>query len=268
MNGSHGSDGARLPKREARLAPSSGAARITEIFSSLQGEGPYMGERHIFIRFESCHMACAYCDETGKNGKEMSLADILAEVVKLEKKSGPHACVSLTGGEPLLEADFLNVLCPALKQRKFRILLETSGVLWRQFSKVIGTVDLIAMDLKLSSVTRQKEFLEEHRKFLKIAKKKEVYIKVVVSKGVNRREYDEHLRMVAQVAPRTPVFLQPAHVTGRGSPASARRPMSRGKRVCPEPALMRLLDKMQRTGAKILPDVRVGIQLHKLMNIQ
>jgi len=236
-----------------KYPPALGGARITEIFSSLQGEGPHMGERHIFIRFEACHMACAYCDETGKNGKEMSLADILTEVVRLEKKSGPHACVSLTGGEPLLYADFLKVLCPALKKREYRILLETSGVLWRQLSVVIGACDVIAMDLKLSSVTRQKEFLEEHRKFLKLAKKKEVYIKVVVSKGVDRREYDKHLRMVAQVAPRTPFYLQPT---------------SRGKRVCPEPALMRLLDDLQRTGAKRLTDVRVGIQLHKLMNIQ
>ena len=232
---------------------SSERARITEIFSSLQGEGPRMGERHIFIRFEACHMDCAYCDETGKNGREMSPADVLKEVAKLEKKSGPHACVSLTGGEPLLYADFLKSLCAVLKKRKYRILLETSGVLWRQLAKVVGACDIIAMDLKLASVTRQKEFLEEHRKFLKIAKTKEIYIKIVISKGVDLREYDKHLCMVARVAPHTPVFLQP---------------MSQGKKVYPDPVLMRFLDRLQRTGAKRFPGVRVGIQLQKLMNIR
>jgi organic radical activating enzyme len=232
---------------------SSERAGITEIFSSLQGEGPRMGERHIFIRFEACHMACAYCDEAGKKAREMSLAGVLKEVTRLEKKSGPHACVSLTGGEPLLYADFLKILCPALKKRKFRILLETSGVLWRQLLKVIEACDVIAMDLKLPSVTRQKGFLEDHRKFLKIAKKKEIYIKVVISKDVNRREYEKHLRMAAQAAPRAPVFLQP---------------VSCGKKVSPDPALMRLLDQLQRTGAKRLFDVRVGIQLHKLLNVR
>ncbi|MFA5160304.1 MAG: 7-carboxy-7-deazaguanine synthase QueE [Candidatus Omnitrophota bacterium] len=236
-----------------KYLPSLERARITEMFSSLQGEGPRMGERHLFIRFEACHMACAYCDETEKKAKEMSLAAILNEVAKLERKSGPHTCVSLTGGEPLLYADFLKLLCPALKKRRFRILLETSGVLWQQFAKVVGACDVIAMDLKLSSVTRQKEFLEEHRKFLKLARRKEIYIKVVVSKNVDLREYDKHLRMVAQVAPHTPVFLQP---------------MSRGKKVYPDPALMRFLDELQRTGAKRLSDVRVGIQLQKLMNIR
>ena len=247
---------------------SAGRTRITEIFSSLQGEGPRMGERHIFIRFEACHMACAYCAEAGKKAKEMSVADILKEAVELERRKGPHACVSLTGGEPLLDADFLIPLCSALKKRKFRILLETSGVLWRQLAKVIGVCDVIAMDLKLPSVTRQKGFLGDHRKFLTLARKKEIYIKVVISKKVDLRECKQHLRMVAQVAPHTPVFLQPAYGTGRASPASARRPMSRGKRAYPDPALMRFLDELQRTGAKRLPDVRVGIQLQKLMHIR
>ena len=229
------------------------SARITEIFSSLQGEGPRMGERHLFIRFEACHLDCAYCDEAGKKAREMSVTDTLKEVARLERVSGPHACVSLTGGEPLLYADFLEPLCRALKKRKHRILLETNGILWQQLSKVIEVCDVIAMDLKLSSVTRQKGFLEEHRKFLRLAKEKEIYIKVVVSRDVNKREYEEHLCMVAQAAPRTPVFLQPVSVK---------------KKAYPDHALMRLLDKLQRIGAKRLTDVRVGIQLHKLLNIR
>ena len=211
-----------------------------------------MGERHIFVRFRDCHMSCGYCDEKGKKSKEMSLAEILDEAVRLERKSGPHTFVSLTGGEPLVDADFLMSLCEALKKRKFRILLETSGVLWRQFSKVRAACDTIAMDLKLPSVTGQNDFLEEHRKFLDLAKRKKVYIKVVISRSVDLREYDKHLRMVARVAPQTPVFLQP---------------MSARKKVYPDPALMRFLDKLQRTGAGRLSDVRVGIQLHKVMNI-
>lgn len=236
-----------------KYPPNFDRARVTEIFSSIQGEGPRMGERHIFIRFEACHMACAYCDEDHKKGRELSLADVLRKVEKLEKENGPHTCVSLTGGEPLLYVDFLPPLCRALKKKKFLVLLETSGVLWRQLSKVVGNCDIIAMDLKLSSVTLQKEFFEEHRKFLTIARKKRTYIKIVLSGKVDIREYEKHLRMVAEVAPETPVFLQP---------------MSRGKKVYPDPAFMRLLSKLQRIGAKRLPDVRVGIQLHKILHMR
>ena len=63
-------------------------ARVTEIFSSLQGEGPLMGERHLFIRFEACHMACAYCDESGKKGHDMTLSRILLDIKRLEKSNG------------------------------------------------------------------------------------------------------------------------------------------------------------------------------------
>ena len=109
------------------------------------------------------------------------------------------------------------------------------------------------MDLKLPSVTRQKGFLEEHRQFLKIAKRKEVYIKIVISKNVDRRDYDKHLRVVEEIAPATPVFLQP---------------VSHGGKIYPDTGLLRLLNDLQRTGAKRLSDVRVGIQLHKLMTIR
>ena len=234
----------------ARKVP---AARVTEIFSSIQGEGPRMGERHIFIRFEACHMECAYCDESLKTGRQMSLPAMLRKIGMLEKAHGPHSCVSLTGGEPLLHADFLMVLCPALRKRGFRILLETSGILWKSFSKVVRDCDIIAMDLKLQSVTRQADFLEEHRKFLKAAKGKETYIKIVVSPRLEQAEYEKHLRMVASVARETPVYLQA---------------VSRGRKVLPGPALMRLLMKLQRTGAKWVPDIRVGIQLHKLLNVR
>jgi organic radical activating enzyme len=39
---------------------------ISEVFSSLQGEGPYLGVQQIFIRFGRCNMHCGYCDELEK----------------------------------------------------------------------------------------------------------------------------------------------------------------------------------------------------------
>jgi organic radical activating enzyme len=53
---------------------------ISEIFSSWQGEGPHLGERHLFIRFERCNVHCEYCDELWKPASEMELASILEEV--------------------------------------------------------------------------------------------------------------------------------------------------------------------------------------------
>ena len=228
-------------------------AQITEIFSSLQGEGPRMGQRHIFIRFEACHLSCDYCDERGKRGKAMSLVQVLRAVDRLEKKEGPHAFVCLTGGEPLFCETFLVPLCRALRKRKFKILLETNGILLPALKKVLRFCDLIAMDLKLPSVGGGKDFLEEHVKFLKIAKAKETYIKIVVSRKIDRHEYAAHLKAVAAITPKVPVFLQPVS--------------RRGKRY-PDFGLMGLLNSLQFMGRKQIPDIRVGIQLHKILNIR
>ena len=109
------------------------------------------------------------------------------------------------------------------------------------------------MDLKLSSVTRQRCFLEEHRKFLGLVKTKDSYIKVVVSPKICQAEYEKHIRMVASVAPRMTVYLQP---------------LSCGKTAFPRPLLIHLLLRLQRIGAKWLPNIRLGIQLHKLINVR
>ena len=39
-------------------------AHLFEVFSSIQGEGLYIGDRQIFVRFLMCNLSCAYCDST------------------------------------------------------------------------------------------------------------------------------------------------------------------------------------------------------------
>ena len=40
-----------------------GAARVVEVFSSIQGEGVCLGHRQIFVRLGGCNLHCDYCDE-------------------------------------------------------------------------------------------------------------------------------------------------------------------------------------------------------------
>lgn len=247
--------------------PTAHEARIAEIFSSLQGEGTHLGERHLFIRFEECHIRCEYCDELTKPARTRGLKELLQEVIRLEKEEGPHPFVSFTGGEPLLYRTFLEPLLLRLKALGFRTYLETNGILWQALESVIGWCDVIAMDLKPSSVTKEKSFLEEHRRFLEIAKEKEVFIKMALSKEIDLEEFQTLIRMVQEAALKTPVVLQPVTppsvVAGTVSPWG-----TEGLDGHEDPELMLLLGELQRMASRLIPDVRIVPRLHRILKIR
>jgi organic radical activating enzyme len=205
-------------------------AELCEIFSSIQGEGLYVGERQIFIRFAGCNLSCQYCDtpqalvipptykieaiagshkfETERNPVEMS--KLLELVSTLDKPAGVHHSLSLTGGEPLLQVDFLKNFLPKLKSKtQLPIYLETNGVLPDHLSEIIEQIDIVAMDIKLPSATGLSPYWKEHRKALEIAYLKEVFVKIIFAKESNIKELDEAVSLIAGVDDKIPLILQP-----------------------------------------------------------
>ena len=76
--------------------------RITEIYTSIQGETQYAGLPCTLVRTTGCDLRCGYCDSAFAfhGGKEMTLDEIMAEVARL---GAP--LVLLTGGEPMLQRE-------------------------------------------------------------------------------------------------------------------------------------------------------------------
>jgi organic radical activating enzyme len=232
--------------------PASTECRISEIFSSLQGEGTHVGEKHIFIRFEECHIHCTYCDED-KPGRPMSIEEVVSEVEQLEKTHGPHAFVSLTGGEPLLYVTFLKNLMPRLKAQGLKLYLETNGILWRALEEVIGWCDCVAMDMKPASVTGEKNFYDEHRRFLELCRGKETFVKIVASKEIDLNEFLELVKITSGVAPQTPFILQPISGVIEGHE---------------DPELMEKLAELQQIASRSLSQVRIVPRLHRILKIR
>ena len=177
-------------------------AAISEIFSSLQGEGTHLGERHLFVRFEACNIHCEYCDELGKPGYDFDLESVIEGLKRLDLELGPHSYVSLTGGEPLLYLSFLKPLLARLKECGFRTYLETNGILWKALAQVMVWTDVVAMDVKPASVTKERSYIEDHEKFLNVAIQKEVFIKMVCSKEIDLDEFRELCEMIRGVTDR------------------------------------------------------------------
>ena len=164
--------------------------KIKEIFDSIQGEGPYVGEKQLFVRTTKCNLNCKYCDTDflcDENSKEYNF-DEFFEILK----SSDAQTVSFTGGEPLLEADFLFEFFKRYKNRlNKKIYLETNGTNAKNLKKIIDYVDVVSMDIKLKSATGLEFSLITFDDFINIAKEKEVFAKVVFDENISNSEIIE-----------------------------------------------------------------------------
>lgn len=227
-------------------------AYISEIFSSLQGEGIYLGQPQIFVRFAGCNLRCTYCDTPESLSTEksavMSLEEVLEKICQLHQQK-KHESVSLTGGEPLLQAAFLKHLLPHIQALGLKTYLETHGGLPEALRHVIEHVDIVAMDIKMpSSISR--ELWKEHEEFLKISGPK-AFVKIVVTEATSDAEIEQALALVRRVHAATPVVLQPV------TPIQGVVPPSEEKILA-----------WRHSGLAQLRDVRIQGQMHPIWGVR
>lgn len=108
----------------AELLEKGTALPLMEDFYTIQGEGFHTGKPAYFARIGGCDVGCSWCDV-----KESWNADLWPLTPTDEIVSRISACqcrsVVITGGEPLMYN--MDYLCLKLKEKGFRIFLETSG---------------------------------------------------------------------------------------------------------------------------------------------
>ncbi len=229
-------------------------ARVVEVFASVQGEGCYVGEGQIFVRFAGCPFRCRWCDtpealdiQTAA-GREYTVGELLEEVDRSLRRHRLTA-VTVTGGEPLTHKDFLRHWLPETRRRGVRIYLESSGILYRALTDLMRHIDVVAMDMKLPSSCGERSFWAEHEAFLREADKKEVFVKVVVTARTSLEEIRRAAEVTARVNPRRPFILQPVY-PDLGGQALAR--CVTGQRIC----------------AGVLRQARIIPQVHKFLKMR
>lgn len=246
-------------------------AELIEVFSGIQGEGPIVGRRQIFVRFGRCDVVCDYCDTPlchvtlekarieatpGKRdfasvANPVEATRLLDGIVRLDAPRGGHHSVSFTGGEPLLQADVISELAPALRDRGLAIYLETNGHLVDELGSVVDRLDIVGMDIKIESTTGFPERYGDNRRFLALALEAgcEVFVKIVVGEDTRDEELTAALDVVRSVDAGVPVVLMPV-TPFRG----AERP----------PTPDRLL-ALSTLAGRVVPDVSVIPQTHKML---
>jgi 7-carboxy-7-deazaguanine synthase len=247
-------------------------AAVVEVFSAIQGEGLNVGTRQLFVRLGGCDLRCRYCDSAhtwqpqstcrievtpGQRDFEVypnpvDVATLVAWVVR-QNVNNLHDSLSLTGGEPLLHADFLAVFLNQLRQTvHLPIYLETGGHRPEELKQLLPFLDMVGMDIKLPSVSSETHW-EAHEAFLSLCNQSSVtvFCKLIVSHETAEVDLDQAAALVARVNPTIPVFLQPV------TPLS-----EKGLPVPPTPA--QVLDwqtklKQQLTCVRVIP------QTHKMI---
>ena len=238
---------------------------LIEIFSSVQGEGKYVGCRQIFVRSADCNLNCAYCDTNFKRADfcnvetfagSMTFEKIknpvdaaqVAEIIKNFSSQVPTHSVSFTGGEPLLNWKFIREVAEKIKPSELKIFLETNGTLADELSQIINFVDIISADIKLPSVAGNN--FDKHAEFLKIAAQKDLYAKIVISAETTLEEFDAAINLLEKISPQILLILQPVTPVKNIKAIPARR----------------ILELQARALCK-LKSVRVIPQTHRLLNI-
>jgi len=158
--------------------------KINEIFYSIQGEGTKAGLPCIFIRLTYCNLRCSYCDTeyAFHEGKNFTIKEILENI-----KQYKCNLVEITGGEPLVQKESLNLMTQ-LCDAGYNVMLETGG------SLTIENVDdrvKIIMDLKTPSSLMSEKNLYKNIDYLKPADE----IKFVIG---NKEDYDWSKRIIGQ----------------------------------------------------------------------
>jgi organic radical activating enzyme len=260
---------------------------LSELFCSIQGEGIRVGEQQIFVRTAGCVATCSWCDTVyskvktprfvihsqGRGGRKawrpnpVALDDVLDDVVEMARVNAPVDTVSITGGEPLEQPEFVRALARALRAKGFCIYLETAGLHAEALASLIDHVDVIAADVKLLSATGV-DHRDAHREFLRVwrgsvfdparADARRAFVKVIVDLKASVQEIEDAASLVAECSRKVPFVIQPESETllGRHSTREGRA------------ALMDLAGAGARAAGLHLEMVRIIPQTHKALHIR
>lgn len=121
--------------------------RVIEVFTSIDGEQPRMGEISTFVRLAGCNLKCNYCDTPHSQTSDNCTSMTVRELVKLINSKVITANVTITGGEPLLQMEAVEELCQRLFDIGYNINIETNGTL-TPTPNILKTTNCIIYDYK------------------------------------------------------------------------------------------------------------------------
>lgn len=231
--------------------------RISEVFTSLEGEGVLLGTKTLFVRLAGCPFRCGYCDTDYAlpmdSGTEYGM-DEAFELVRGSLERGTFK-VNFTGGDPLVQHEAVAELARRVRgEAGTPTYLESSCYDAARFRAVLPHMDYVKAELKTADSgfvdeARYPALLESALECLRasVALGTFTYVKIVVGASTPAAHLADLVGRALEAAPGgaglSGMVIQP--VTGRGAPSLGH--------------LLRLYDAAR----PLYEDVRVVPQLHK-----
>ena len=231
-------------------------ARVSEIFTSIEGEGIFVGKKTLFIRFSGCHLKCRWCDTKYAlpidSGTDYQIDEIKDLIIK-ELQPFTYK-VNFTGGEPLLQTEAVIELADFVKkQTNVETYLESSCFDSELFSKVLPYIDICKIEFKTddSKVVEDEEYdnlILNEIKCLELAveSNKATYIKIVVTNSTNLESFKNLVYHISEK-------IKPSDILGLIIQPSF---------GIDQPTVNKLLDTYDIV-QPMFPEVRIIPQLHK-----
>ena len=140
-----------------------GHIHSTESFGAADGPGV-----RFIVFMQGCHMRCRYCHnpDTWKmdGGDEVTADEILKRALRFKPYWGKDGGITISGGEPLLQIDFVMELFKKAKELGINTCIDTAGnpftkeePFFSKFEELMKYTDLLLLDLKEINPARHKD---------------------------------------------------------------------------------------------------------------
>jgi len=182
------------------MIDSMGSVSSIETFSTVDGPGI-----RTVVFLNGCRLRCIYCHnpEMWKiTEKNITVNELVDRIIRNKDYFGKNGGVTFSGGEPLLQQDFLIKVFKKLKKHNIHITLDTAGVGLGNYEKILKYVDLIIFDVKHTTIDGYKQVTRidtnESFEFIKVVNKlnKPVWIRQVIVPGI--MDNDDYLISLAK----------------------------------------------------------------------
>ena len=197
--------------------------RLSEVFTSIEGEGILYGTKTLFVRLAGCPFTCFYCDtpeslplDSGKEYTIMQACNLIDSSIQ-----GKTYKVNFTGGDPLIQHEAVAELARHVQKKQIPTYLESSCFDSERFRHVLPFIDIVKIEFK----TRDSGFVDpgHHSRLIENAikcmelsalDKKTTYIKIVVS---SKTATDDFETLITSIFSRLPTgrisgfIIQPVH---------------------------------------------------------